>query len=505
MHTRPLFKAKDNELVEKLHKVNDFGTLADLLEFNAYGLDRMLSEIRHQEIHYKEFFIKKKSGGDRQILSPDYKLKLVQRRLSHVLSLIYMGRASVHGFRQGKSIITNAERHTRHKALLNIDLNDFFPTIHFGRIRGILQTFPYNLSKDGATLVAGFCCYKGKLPQGAPTSPIISNMICSRLDHELQQFAYGEHCIYSRYVDDITFSTTNRNGFSQNIIGGGHSEWVAGPKLTEIVTKNGFKINQKKTRIRFYTERQEVTGLIVNEFPNIKREFVKEVRMMLHLWRKLGINEISKQYKNKHCANFYKSLKGKIDFIKLVKTKGDNTYKVLAEKFNKLAEKTIFEIVPIKDWPPDAHFLAGDIYKGQNYLREIFNNAENKIFVIDNYLSGNVIYLLEGIFSKNKSIKIELFFSKKLNSCTKELKEIIKIHPEIQLECRHVGKNFRGRPSSHDRYIVIDDAEVYHSGNSLGQLGETTSSVNRVRGLTEKKEILADLGAQFAVAEKIIL
>jgi RNA-directed DNA polymerase len=210
-------------------------------------------------------------------------------------------------------------------------------------------------------------------------------MICSKLDYELQHFAYEEHCVYSRYADDIAFSTNNRNGFSQNMLEGGSSEWIAGPKLNEIITKNGFEINPKKTRSRFYTERQEVTGLIVNRFPNIKREFVKEVRMMLHIWKKFGIKNASEQYKDKYCTDFYESLKGKINFIKQVKTKGDNTYKVLAEKFNGLSGKPIFEIIPIKNWPEEEHFLRGETYKGLNFLKMIFLCAEQEIFILDNY------------------------------------------------------------------------------------------------------------------------
>ena len=508
MHMRPSFKATDDELIEKFHRVSNFGTLADLLEFNAYALERIFGETRYQEKHYTEFFINKKSGEKRQILSPKYKLKFIQRRLAHVLSLIYIGRASVHGFRQGKSIITNAEKHIRHKALLNIDLKDFFPTIHFGRIRGILQAFPYGLSKNGATIIAGFCCHKGVLPQGAPTSPIISNMICSKLDYQLQHFAYEEHCIYSRYADDLVFSTNNRNGFSQNMLEGGASEWIAGPKLNEIVVGNGFEINPNKTRIRFYTERQEVTGLIVNKFPNVKREFIKEVRMMLHIWKKFGIKNASAQYQNKYCTDFYESLKGKINFIKQIKTKGDNTYRILAEKFNSLAEKKIFEIIPIKNWPEEEHFVRGELYKGLNFLETIFLCATREIFIIDNYLKGTIVSLLESILSKNKLINFKLLISqenkKKYEDCIGELKKLINLHPEIQIDCRESLKD-KGRFESHDRYIIIDEVEIYHSGHSLGQLGEASSSIIRMRALTKKKKVLDDLKSQFDNAQKVTL
>ncbi len=509
MSIRPLFKANDQKLIEKFHNVENFNTLADLVEFNAHGLKRILSEIRHQEKHYNEFFIKKKSGGERQILAPDHKLKLIQRRLAYVLSLLYMGRISVHGFRRGKSIITNAERHVRRKALLNLDLENFFPTIHFGRIRGILQTHPYNLSKAGSTIIAGFCCYKSRLPQGAPTSPIVSNMICSKLDYELQKFAYEEHCVYSRYADDIVFSTNARNGFSQNMLEGGASEWKIGPKLQEIINKNGFFVNQKKTRVRFYTERQEVTGLIVNAFPNIKREFVREVRIMLHMWKKFGIKKASERYQDMYGNDFYKSLQGKINFIKLVKTERNNTYKVLAEKFNKEAGAQIFKIVAVKNWPRSKHFAVGDLFSGLEFLKEIFSLAEKEIFISDNYLMRNVVSLLEKIIVKDPLIEIKLLISsqnpQKYKDCIDSLKEMIALHKEAKIDCRKSLRNPIKKQKFHDRYVIIDNVEIYHSGHSLGELGKSSSNINQILEQTTKKETYDDLRYQFDNSEKIIL
>jgi len=507
MSIRPLFKATDEELIRKIHRVENFDTLADLLELNAHGLKRMLNEIFYKEKHYKEFFIKKRSGGERQILAPDQKLKMIQRRIAYVLSLLYLGRPSVHGFRRGKNIITNAEKHVRRKVLLNIDLENFFPTIHFGRIRGILQTRPYGLSKESATIIAGFSCYKSKLPQGAPTSPIVSNIICSKLDYDLQQLAFNEYCTYSRYADDIVFSTNARNGFSQNILEGGASEWKTGLKLNDIIIENGFIINHQKTRVRFCTERQEVTGLVVNKFPNIKREFVREIRMMLHIWKKFELKAANKKYMDLCGKNFYHSLKGKINFLKLIKTKENSTYKVLAEKFNSLAKKQIFEVVEVKDWPEGEHFRTGEPYRGTLFLERLFDLAEKEIFILDNYLTGKIIGLLEKPLNINSSMSVKLLISKKSSQyqeCVDELKNLISLHPEIKIDCRKslLGS---GKSKTHDRYLIIDDIEIYHSGHSLAQLGKASSSITRMRELTKKNEALTDLKSQFNTAEIINL
>ena len=507
MSVRPLFKATDEELIRKIHGVENFDALADLFELNVHGLKRMLSEIFYKEKHYKEFFIKKRSGGERQILAPDPKLKLIQRRIAYVLSLLYLGRSSVHGFRRGKNIITNAEKHVRRKVLLNIDLENFFPTIHFGRIRGILQARPYSLSKKTAAIIAGFCCYKRKLPQGAPTSPIISNIICSKLDHDLQQLAYNEHCTYSRYADDIVFSTNTRNRFSQNMLEGGASEWKAGLKLNDIIVENGFIINHQKTRVRFYTERQEVTGLIVNKFPNIKREFVREIRMMLHIWKKFGLEAANEKHMNSCGKNFYHSLSGKINFLKLVRTKENNTYNILAKKFNSLAKKPIFEIVKVKNWPEGEHFPAGAPYSGTVFIQTLFSLAEKEIFILDNYLTGKIIGFLEKRLNENPLISIKLLISeknvKKYRECVDELKKLMNMHPKMQIDCRKHLVNKAGKIKAHDRYLVLD-SKVYHFGHSLSELGITSSSVDKMSELA-KKEALNDLKFQFDTAKIINL
>lgn len=501
MSIRPPFKASDSELISKFHKLEDFFTLADLVELNRYSLERMFYEIKRQGKHYHEFLIEKKSNNSkRKILAPDKKLKILQRRLSYILSLIYIDKVSVHGFLRGKSIITNAERHIHRRLLLNIDLENFFPTIHFGRIRGRLQTRPFNLSRSGATIVAGFCSYMGKLPQGAPTSPIISNIICSKLDYELQKLAYSEHCTYSRYADDITFSTT-KGSFPEKI-----AEMVgkkeAGAELNTIINRNGFFINKIKTRIRFSTERQEVTGLVVNKFPNVKRKLIKEVRMMLHIWKKFDVDKVNKKFSDK----FYEILRGKINFIKLVKTKESNTYRVLAEKFNNLSGKKIFEIVPIKNWPDEEYISVGEVYKGIDFIRSVISLSEKEIFILDNYLAGSVVTLLEEQFNRDQSLSIKILISSnernnKYSDCINSLKQLKSLHPTIQIDCR---EGLPRQPGGlHGRFLVIDGIEIYQSGHSFAQLGEKIDRISRMRAQHAKNKALVDFEDLFNNATQI--
>jgi len=157
---------------------------------------------------YTTFEIKKKSGATRTIRAPISALKILQRKLAYVLSLVYEPKSGTHGFTRSRSIVSNAQPHVKAKFVLNIDLKDFFPSINFGRVRGMLMAVPYKLHPTAATVLAQLCCVENSLPQGAPTSPVISNMICARLDSQLRSLARKYHCTFTRYADDITFSTS---------------------------------------------------------------------------------------------------------------------------------------------------------------------------------------------------------------------------------------------------------------------------------------------------------
>ena len=155
---------------------------------------------------YRTFQIAKRRGGTRTIAGPKSGLKAIQRKLAQVLSAIYRPRVSVQGFVPGRSIGTNALLHESSTYILNLDLEDFFPSINFGRVRGLFIAAPYAVPRAVATVMAQICCFQNALPQGAPTSPIIANMISSRMDANLQKLARRHRCLYSRYADDLTFS-----------------------------------------------------------------------------------------------------------------------------------------------------------------------------------------------------------------------------------------------------------------------------------------------------------
>lgn len=289
---------------------------------------------------YKTFTISKKRGGTRTIRAPSSNLKIIQRNIADALEQVVTLRPCVNGFATGRGIIRNATSHVGHTHILNIDLEDFFGSINYGRVFGLLIKRPFGLHRKIAAAIAQACTVDNVLPQGAPSSPLLSNLVCAKLDAELSRFAAAYRCTYTRYADDMTFSTTRQvMPFAANIFqpdGATLCEII--PALRAIIEGNGFRINEGKIRLSDKKVRQEVTGLIVNKRVNVKRRFIREVRAMLHAWRKFGIDKAQEDFRKKYNggdANFESALRGKIGFIGQVRGRPDVIFRNLAAQFNK--------------------------------------------------------------------------------------------------------------------------------------------------------------------------
>lgn len=270
-----------------INKVKSRNELADLLGISRKRLTYLLY-IKHLENMYTSFEIPKKSGGQRLINAPNKELKLIQRRLANEL-YEYHTRLNkdkqINGvsqaFEKGKSIFTNAKIHRKKRFIINVDLENFFDNIHFGRVRGyLIKNKDFQLSEEVATVIAQLTCFKGSLPQGAPTSPIISNYICNIFDLRIIKLAKKYKLNYTRYADDLTFST-NEKYFMEN-----WEDFME--NLKKEVERAGFHLNEKKTRISYEDSRQEVTGVIVNKKISIKREYYKNTRAMANNLYKTG-------------------------------------------------------------------------------------------------------------------------------------------------------------------------------------------------------------------------
>ena len=196
----PEEKANQKKVLKQLQSARSIKDVAKLLNLPPKDLSYILYKLKGgRENQYQTFSVKKRNGGERSINAPNSALKEVQKRLNSLLQIIYWRKPCVHSFIKNKSILSNAEYHRRKRWVFNLDIKDFFPSINFGRVRGMFLAKPYSLNEKVATIFTQIACYDNQLPQGSPCSPIISNMISSKLDFQLQNFAMGNKCIYSRY------------------------------------------------------------------------------------------------------------------------------------------------------------------------------------------------------------------------------------------------------------------------------------------------------------------
>ena len=335
---------------------------------------------------YTSFNIKKKQGGFRKILSPCQELKKIQQGLNIILENNYIfNETVVQGFVKNHSIKTNAIIHKDSNYIVNIDLKDFFDSIHFGRVQGMFMKSPFNFSNYIATNLAKITCYEKKLPQGAPTSPTISNIICYRMDRKLVHLCKKNNCRYTRYADDITISTKMLY-LPKKIAKFSDGQVILSNEITNIIKEEGFTINISKLQISPNNQRQEVTGLIVNEKINVKKVYIKNIRALLNNAKKYGIYLAGCKYYEKasiNCSNrknvikkFINTLKGKIEFLKMIRGLDDYIYIKYASQFNELIGYDYFDT----DYGlPVEKFIEKRIYPLISYDEEV----QGTCFMVD--------------------------------------------------------------------------------------------------------------------------
>lgn len=299
---------------------------------------------------YVSFEIPKKNGGVRSILAPNQQLKLIQKRLSEALYQIYSPKKITHGFIKGRSIKSGAEVHMNKRCVLNIDLKDFFACIHIGRVIGMFKSQPFNFDYSVACLLARLVCCNNVLPQGAPTSPIISNLICRKLDTDLLLLSSKYKILCTRYCDDITFSTKAFDFPPSILTKSSTGNMTLGEELIDIIFKNSFVINERKIRVSYRQSRQMVTGLVVNEKLNILRKKYKNFRALLHHAKIKGVpvaakyNGFVKEDGAADESRFFKYLTGTINYYKMIMSVYDSKYQKLAQAYNELVGEEKFEI-----------------------------------------------------------------------------------------------------------------------------------------------------------------
>lgn len=293
--------------------IQDIDALAAVLGLSTKRLTWLLDRRAPDEetgisCHYVDKRIAKAGGGRRTLLIPKRELKAVQRWiLREILEKVPL-HAAAHGFRKGRSISTNAVPHTGKAVVVCCDLQDFFPSIRYPRVRGAFQMLGY--SWDVAAALALLCTTrlpgsrKRALPQGAPTSPALSNIIAYTLDCRLAGLADKLGFIYTRYADDCTFSAADPDA-------------ELGPLIRlvgKIIRSERFVLHPSKLRIHRAGTRQRVTGLVVNAGVSVPRAERRRLRAILHRAQFSGI-----EAQNRIChSNFVDYLYGKIAFVRMI-------------------------------------------------------------------------------------------------------------------------------------------------------------------------------------------
>ncbi|MBA3040264.1 MAG: TIR domain-containing protein [Alphaproteobacteria bacterium] len=279
--------------------------------------------------YYKQFQIPKKKGGMRDISKPVRGLALAQDRFAAILLRKYEPKQFVKGYVKGQSFLTNAQYHERQRWVLNIDIKDFFPSIGFARVRGLFLSNYFGFNERVATILARITTFQDGLPQGASTSPVIANIIAHNLDKRLVEIAIKERLRYTRYADDITFSSSQKVIPSSVIKSweplNGTRTIVLGNGITDAFRSARFEVNEKKTRILFPSERQEVTGLIVNRKANVWRSDISLLRMKLHSARVHGASKAAKLWlkTSENPIHFWQHIEGWLSYILQVRGPND--------------------------------------------------------------------------------------------------------------------------------------------------------------------------------------
>ena len=316
------------EMVDSLEKLNknNFEIILNSYHFsNLVGIkwECIKKIIDAPEKNYYNFEISKKSGGKRVINVPNEPLTLCQRYIKEKILDYIPIHDSANGFASNKSIITNANNHINKEMILNIDLKDFFPSINSKKIFYVFKNLcGYN--NDLSYCFTKIVMYNGGLPQGACTSPILSNIVSYKMDVRLSMLARKMGITYSRYADDITFSG-EKDKINDGLL----------RIVKEIIESCGYKINNDKIRFQYCKKKQEVTGLIVNNGKvSIPKTYIKKIRQELYFIKKYGITD-HKEKVNIYNRFYKEHLKGKIMFVYSIdKYKG----KKLLKEYNSIFE-----------------------------------------------------------------------------------------------------------------------------------------------------------------------
>lgn len=328
-------------IVNKRYHFLKIKNASDLSKLLFVSFENLQIEINQPT--YKTFEISKKSGGKRIIHQPLDNTLRIQNELLSIFQNYYtkIKPNHVHGFvsyskKDGKksNILENAKPHVGKKHLLNIDLKNFFPSITAKKVKQLFESDFFKFNTNIATSLALLTTFEGKLTIGSPTSPVISNFICYPMDIILAEFCKKNNLTFTRYADDLSFSSYDyiKNDTLLDII--------------NIITENGFDVNYKKLRFANSNAKQTVTGITVNQKPNVDRTFLKKIRAILYDINQNGLEMAAfKHYsiskKGENTLSFLNVLEGYILFVRQIRGVNDTYYQCFNNKLKEIRLKNL--------------------------------------------------------------------------------------------------------------------------------------------------------------------
>ncbi|WP_339238864.1 reverse transcriptase family protein [Paenibacillus sp. FSL R5-0517] len=260
---------------------------------------------------YTEHNLPKSNGGIRKITMPSLHLKEIQRWILDNILYRFSISESAYGFVRDRNIKDNASLHVNQPSVINFDIKDFFPSIKFEQVFLLFHSNGY--TKEISYSLAKLCTYNGTLPQGAPSSPCIANILCNILDKRISNLVLNLGYRYSRYADDITISG---DGKIKGLI----------PYIVNIIESENFNVNLNKMRIQENIPYKEITGLMVGETVKVKRKYKKKLEQHIYYCEKYGVYSHLKEIKNEEKSYFKEYLFGMANFVKMIEPNEGQKY-----------------------------------------------------------------------------------------------------------------------------------------------------------------------------------
>lgn len=306
--------------------LNSIRSLCQLLKIDQRRLRLMCKQPK-----YRTFNIPKRGGGERQIEAPEAELKKVLSNLNRYLQSVYFFEksAAAYGFISGvtndddrRNVFTNAKKHVGKAYLLNVDLKDFFHSISREQIATIFINPPFRFRRELPDVLADLTTYQNRLPMGTPTSPVLSNFACRSLDEELQAFADSMLWVYTRYADDMSFSS---------------NQMIAAEKVNStcaLIERAGFKVNFRKVKVYGPKEEKIVTGLLVSDKVELAPDFLPRLESEIQNLKGIMVAQNEQgQLASKWVEQFKKQIRGRLSFAGFILKRRNEQYMNLRDAY----------------------------------------------------------------------------------------------------------------------------------------------------------------------------